>query len=225
MISKQITLADCVARAKMQLGLASTTDNDIWFEVLADEAAKHLNCLSIYVKKQCNIEIENGKAKLPCGFGRLVGMRFCDTDSGNFLEGIYADMKFLTLDCSCTGEELNGYLPYNSLFEIIDDYIHFHTEPASDNATLAYIGLNVDDNGMLIIYEKYERAIWNYICSMYADQNPEKVPSRTAMKYHEVWKSQKAWLKGEDVKDNYIDTKRQVREWSKALVADKNWTL
>jgi hypothetical protein len=112
MISKQITLGDCVSRAKMQLGLASTSDNDIWFETLADEAAKHLQCLSIYVKKQCNVEIENGKFKLPCGFGRFIGMRFCDSDNGAFLEGIYADLKFLTLDCGCSGEEVRYGIIY-----------------------------------------------------------------------------------------------------------------
>jgi hypothetical protein len=225
MISKQITLGDCVSRAKMQLGLASTSDNDIWFETLADEAAKHLQCLSIYVKKQCNVEIENGKFKLPCGFGRFIGMRFCDSDNGAFLEGIYADLKFLTLDCGCSGEEVSNFSNYNTLFEIIDDYAHFHTSPPSDNATISYIGLNVNDDGMLIVYEKYERAIWNYICTNYADQNPEKIPGRTAAKYHETWKSQKAWLKGEDTKDNFEQTKKQIREWVKGLVVDKNWTL
>lgn len=245
---EQIPISNAVSRAKMQLGLGGTTDNDIWFETLADEAARHLGCLSLLVKKNCKIDIINGKAKLPCGFYKLLGLKFdiAFTDfipdpnnpppaganpnqGGNqypynpyYFDAVYADLKFLN-DWGVDGQ--TNFQPYQSVFEIIGNYIHFHSPPATGIATLSYMGWNKDEDGMIIIYENYERAIWNYICYMFTLQNSDRYPVSTRMDYRETWKSQKAWLKGEEVLEHFRNTKQQVQEWMKSPVVDKNWTL
>lgn len=246
----QISVSDVIARAKMQLGLSGTTDNDIWFETLANEAARHLDCLSVTVKRTCKIDIDGSTVCLPKGFKQFVAFRFLDnTDvdngtttltslttttqlTGNIVIGstngialannsVYADLKFLG---SC-GASSNGWYDYYNLFEIQNGMMYFHGTPVYTQGLLSFMGFNVDSNGMMLIYEDYERAMWNYICWMFCLQNFDRYPANLREEYRMTWTSQKAWLKSEEVVQHFKDTKRQVSEWANTLVSDKNWTI
>lgn len=243
----QISTSDIIARAKMQLGISNTTDNDIWFETLANEAARHLDCLSVTVKRTCKLDIDGTSVCLPKGFKKFVALRFVDEsltpnnasiqsitqNTSNIIitpampygfmdNAIYADLKFLT-DCGTNNDGL--WTDFPELFQIQNGSIFFHGKPMSTTALISFMGLNVDENGMMLVFEDYERAIWNYICWMFCLQNFERYPANLREEYRMTWTAQKAWIKSEEVVQHFKDTKRQVSEWANALVSDKNWSI
>ena len=245
----QISVSDVIARAKMQLGISSTTEHDIWFETLANEAARHLDCLSVTIKRTCKLDIDGTTACLPKGLKQFIALRFVDDCSGTSStediqtvsqntgnlnittfsslysftnNAVYADLKFLKT-CGCDDDL--GFYDHPNLFEIQGNTIFFHGTPPSTTALISFLGLNVDDNGMMLVYEDYERAMWNYICWCFCLQNFDRYPANLRSEYYSTWASQKAWIKSKEVAAHFKNTKRQVSEWANALVSDKNWTL
>jgi hypothetical protein len=72
---EEILIDEVIARAKMQLRIATTTEHDDTLEVFISEALDHLDCASQLVKKQCCIDVCDHVSELPKGFVRILGLR------------------------------------------------------------------------------------------------------------------------------------------------------
>lgn len=231
-----IPLTQCIASAKMQLA-CEQSDNDIWFEKLANEAARHMDNLGIFIKRQCILTVVDGKAKLPNGFYRLLGLRLNGTNgcAGSF---IYVDQPFLN-NCGCSGisnqvglgfsvqngasayQIQNGFILFNSGICVIDpttnDPVPIHS------VNLAFIGLNVDEDGLMIVRPDMERGITAYLCYMYMKQNADKYPQWAMQEEKATWMAQKEWVKSNDIQNQFRNTRRQIAAISNAWITDKNW--
>ncbi len=225
-----IPLTACVASAKMQLRVEDSSD-DLWMEKLANEAARHYDSLSIFIKRQCTLDITNGKAKLPNGFYRMLGLRL--NGSFNCATLFYVDMPFLnSCDCSLATSARN----LSGSFQIQNGYIVFGTNMSftdpitgdvitATSVDCAFIGLNVDSDGMMIVREDMERGISAYICWMYGLQNPDKFNTYQIEKYEQIWKAQKTWIQSIDIQNQFMNTRRQIAQIANAWVVDKTWWI
>lgn len=234
-----ITLLSCVSSCKIALKI-ETSDADIWLEKLANEAIRHLDALSINTKQICKVDIVDGRSELPCGFGKLIGLRVSSpTLNGETCQSlVYANLPFLT-ECGCdTNSQQGWFMPAFGAFEIADGHIWYHAIASSyqyvdangitqtvnttpTEATIAFTGLNVNAEGEMICYARYERAITAYLCYRYAQQNFNEYPAAIREGFHEEWKAQKKWIKSTDFQDNFRNEKPQIVATVACLISDQ----
>lgn len=200
-----ICINEIIASAKVQLGLEATDEWDNFFQLFGREAIRNLRCLSIYTKHQCVLDIVDNKSQLPCNFYRLLALRFPNNSNltGTNISGvfsfIYVDKPFLR-DLGVNSNP-DFICNYSQSFQINGEYIYYNTNISkfTTQSEIAYIGLNTDKDGNIIIYEDYERAIRGYMCYHFALRFKDKFSTFQVMEFKKEWIYQKAELKGEDV--------------------------
>jgi hypothetical protein len=224
-----ISIDQVISRAKMQLKLNDGSEED-FLEVLGNEALNNLDCLSLMKKQQKTLCISDCKAKLPCGYYKMLGLRFICSDivdpenntiRNNWNNFLYIDKNFLR-DCGCEVNE-NSTLPYRDYqqtFQIVDGWIYFNSYIDAEEVEIAYMGMNVDETGRLLIYEDYERAIVNYICWQFALTNIQLFNQYQIEKYERTWKAQKAKVKADDSRNDFQNTKYQIRKIFNAVLVN-----
>lgn len=228
-----VTNDQIVSSAKMQLKI-EVSDDDIWFEKLVNEGVRHLDCLSLFVKKIAQLDVQDNIAKLPPGFFRLIGLR--TGTPGNCGLATYVELDFI-VQCGCSPQ--TWVQPAVNLFEIQNGYIYFHPNPTTvdpvtneivppvpiESAVIAYFGMNVDDTGLYQVYDHYERALTAYVCWRYCQQNFEKYPAAIRAEYNAEWITQKKWIKSIEQQNNFRYTRKQIAEWVNAIIVDKVWSV
>jgi hypothetical protein len=226
-----ISLAQVVASAKMQLRL-ETSDEDIWLEKLANEGCRHLDSLSIFIKRQCTLDIHDLKAKLPNGFYRILGLKL--NGNNNCAGLIYVDQPFLSV-CGCPNSTFADTVVGSGVFQIQNGYIVFSTAintldcegqiiPAT-SCEIAFIGLHVDENGLMCVQSDMERGLVAYVCYMYMLQNSDKYSQWQMSEHKTTWIAQKSWIQGIAMQNKFYDTKRQIASIANAWIVDKNWSI
>lgn len=203
---------EVIARIKVQLRLTHTTEYDDYFSMMVNEGVNNLDTLSTLTKKICRINVSDLKAKLPCGFVQLLGLRYTSEDV-NCISLLYVDTKFLT-QCGCDTTDTS---PYGQSFQINGGYMHFSSSFAGTQVTLAYLGANVDDDGRLIIYENYERALSSYACYMFCLAHSEMYRADVIDRYYRTWMAQKSWIKATDNQENFNNNKAEISHTINAM--------
>lgn len=203
MTQNTIGIEEVIAHIKLQLNVTHTTEYDDYFTIQINEGLRHLDCLSLLVKKTCQVEICDNKAELPCGFVRLLAAR---TNGDNWGQMIYSDLKFLAR----SGCDTQNVCAYTDTFQINNGYIIFNNITEAESILVAYLGYNTDDNGRLLIYEDYERALVAYSCYKFGLSFFESVPSEVRRDYKSEWINQKAWIKGMDARASFQLTKLEI---------------
>lgn len=220
-----------VSSVKMTLNI-ETTDSDNYFDKLINEAVRHLDCLSIFKKCVQILSVTNNMAALPQGFFRMIALRI-GTDA-NCSDAIYVDVDFINT-CGCS----TGVINVNSnqgVYEIQGGYIIFHPNPVTvlpdgetipseviTSCTIAYFGMNMDEDCMMKVYEYYERALTAYVCWKYTQSNFSEYPQYVQAMYMQEWIAQKKWVKSIDFQNNFRNTRLQVQEIVNAVLVNKNW--
>lgn len=219
-----ITLQQCVTSAKMLLGIENS-DNDIWFGKLGNDAIRRLNTLSIFIKKQCQLTINNGRAVIPKEYQDFLAMRLNSTPDS---EGCVLRYGFVYVD--------NDYLSYNKnnntpnaavsnmkgVFQINGGHIIFYGGiPDGTVVDFAYKAKNVDENGLQIVYSRYEDALTYFICYNFALSNFALFNQYIIAEYKMNWQAQKRMLKSYDARQSFNNDKAQIREITNALIVDK----
>jgi hypothetical protein len=223
-----VTNDQIVSSAKLQLKI-ETSDQDIWFMKLANDAVRRLRTTSTIIKRECSLIINNGKAKLPHDYQQLIAIRYNnqaggqDGSTANCAQMVYVDMPFLT-NCGCN-TNIPGIQNMRGAFQINGNHILFYgSMPDGTEAQIAYFATNVDEHGLRTIYERYEDAVVAYICWMWTIQNANEYNQYLIEKWEDIWTAQKRMLRSIDAKDNFNNTKVQMREVANALIHDMNWT-
>lgn len=218
---ENISIEEVIARTKVQLNLTHGSDYDDALSIFIYEGLSSLGVLSQLSKKQCSLSITNGMAQLPHGFVKLIAVRadiINDTNdpTANNTQCqyiLYADQMFLN-NCGCNETAQS--------FQINNGFIHFNSSAQFANAQIAYFGLNVDEDGRHLIYSKYERALMNYACWMFALNHFDKYHQYIISTYESIWVAQKAKIKADDVRDNFELNKRDIQTILSALVTSRS---
>jgi len=238
-----ITSDQVISSAKMQLGI-EVSDSDLFFDRLVNEGVRHLDSLSIFVHKECQLKVTDYKAKLPNGFHNLIALRVSVNNS--YTNITYVDMPFMQMyGCGVNGPQI---YPYVNTCQIQNGYIVFHggviapsgyltsdgkqiADPGMkvlqpiDYVHIAYWGLNIDKYGYLIIRDDYERALVAYCCWKYCQQNFEKYPNNLCNDYKMEWMAQKKWIKSNDVSEDFRLRKREMASVMNAIIKAKTWNI
>lgn len=213
---QKIALQSIVAAAKSQLNIEHDTAHDIFLFQKANEAIRHLDCLYLFKKKECKLELCEDRAKLPDGFVRLLALRF---DCNDRL--LYADLDFFRA-CGCTNiSHPNRFNGFRS-FEIIGNTIFFHQKPdEAKEIFIAYQGLDVDSKGLMNVYAEYERGAVAYVCWKYVLRYFKDFNQYILEEYKREWQAQKSWVNGAQVQKEFQHNRQEILEWANALISDK----
>lgn len=224
-----ISVDEIISAAKMPLRLQNTTEYDDWFELLVYEAIRSIDSLACFTKRQCDIDIVDYKGVLPKGFQRLLGLRFlCDDITNNQNNGttgsfadsfIYVDSKFL-MDCGC---DLNNTTlrHYGSFVQIQQGYLYVNTNLQITGVRMAFLGLNVDDNGLPLIYDYYQRCLTAYICWKYTRSFSDMYKEADIRSYEAEYYAQRGWIRATEVKEDFIKSKRKIGELANAILVSR----
>lgn len=212
-----ITVDEIIASCKMQLRITDTTEHDDYLQIIINEGLRELNCLSLFKKFQCTLEIIDSKSKLPNGFQNLLGLRFSgSTSSDAYFNLIYIDKKFL--DDAGVNTSFSRLANYIDTFQILHGYIHYNSDINATEVSIAWMGLNLDEYGRLIVYEDYERALRAYACWNFTQAYSKDFKEATTERYGRVWKAQKAFVKGQDVQNDFRQNKYEINKLFTALL-------
>ena len=219
-----------ISSAKAELKIGDGSEQDIWFGKLLNEGIRHLDSLDIFKKCVTRLDVSNNVAILPCGFFRLLALTIGDCACYN--NAIYVSLPFIqSMGCNAASE--NGITSMLGAFEIQDDKIVFHNdlfflgcnnemepEPIT-SCRIGYLGFNVDENGLLKVYQHMERALTAYICYKYARQNFREYPRDIREDFKQEWIAQKKWVKSISFQNDFRENRRQIAEFTNCLIADK----
>ena len=216
---EEILIDEVIARTKMQLRIATTTEHDDTLEVFISEALDHLDCASQLVKKQCCIDVCDHVSELPKGFVRILGLRpVCADTTTNVYDMVYADVKYLHKNnCGTT-----GCVDYREGFQINKGFIHFNSDVTFTKADLAYIGLNVDEFGRTLIYKRYERALMNYACYQFSMMFKEEYTNFQTEMWNRTWVEQRSKIIGEDVLNDFMQNRHEIATLMNGLIVSRN---
>ncbi len=212
------------------------SDSDIWLFKMINESVRHVDLLTLFQKKTAILDVKNNIACLPCGFYRMIALRFgqppfCGT-------AIYVDIPFANSIGCCGGNVANGtsgIFAFSNSFQIQGSNIVFNQAVNFDingnfmpdpitKCYIAYYGFDVDEDGLFNLYADMERAIVAYVCWKYARQNFKEYPTAVRNEYRQEWIAQKKWLKSNAYYNNFMDTRWQIAEQSNAILVDKFFT-
>ncbi|KKL64723.1 hypothetical protein LCGC14_2162140 [marine sediment metagenome] len=207
-----ITVNEVIAGCKMQLRITDSSFDD-FLALYVNEGIRNLNCLSLFVKMQCTLDIIDLKSLLPNGFQRLLGLRYSKTVTGEtvYQNMLYIDKRYISTPSATVSN-------YEDTFQISKGYIHYNNDVNATEATLAYLGLNIDEFGNLVVYSDYERALRAYVCYNYALAFHEDFKESTTQRYENTWKAQKSYIKGEDVANDFKNRKYEMSKIFKAFL-------
>lgn len=225
---EQIPVKEIISHVKTKLRLQDTTEHDDEFELLAYRCIRLIDSLSIFAKHNCEIDVCDSKAVLPKGFQRLLGLRLlCDeataldtTGTTLFYDNfIYVDSKFL-MDCSCDLDD-PLYRNSSSFFSMNNGYLYFNSNLDITGVRVAYMGLNLNDEGLPMIYDYYEECIECFICWNFTLSFSELYKDSVIRSYETRYYSQRAWVRATDQKNNFTMNKRKIGELATALLVSR----
>ena len=219
-----VSLEEAVSSAKQQLRIEDTSEHDVYMIRLANEAIVSMIDNTTYIKGMCNLDIIDGRAKLPCGFIRLLATRFV-TNNGNYYGNTYVDASYLQENL--TGFASIGYQHYSGQFQIQNGYIVFNDPQLNDIAmSVAYMGRNIDSNGLMQMSERQERAVNAYICWKFTLSYFERFPADIRNTYEREWVKQKGFLAGLSANERFNENKAEIASIMNAWITnDKNALL
>jgi len=215
-----ITIDQVLTRTKAQLRIFDGAQDD-YLQILIYEALRHVDAQPMLIKKCVKLCVVDGKATLPCDFYKLLAIKGVMTGVvGNqelYTTRVYVDTNFVRE----SGYGDSEFQDYSAAFQLNGGYIFLGgggTEP--DEIHLAYLGLNQDNDGNLLIYEDYERALMNYACYQFCMAFNENYNQYLIDRYNRAWAAQKNWLRGEAARIDFENTKFQIRLTFNAIAID-----
>lgn len=204
-----VSTEQVITRTKRRLRL-NNTENDAYLEKLIDEGARSLKSEDSYTVKCEEIDIDDcHRAKVPSFFEEFLGGRFndsgcsgcCSTYGTTITEPGSIDTVYRP-PCGCpvwfvaswlvngwNGTGTCGY--YGNFFNIEGGYIIFPSSITATSIKLTYKTKNVDESGIMIINEDWERGISAYAASQFAVDYIESYTPEQRRIWSDEWKAQK----------------------------------
>jgi hypothetical protein len=185
----KIDIEQVITRTKFRLGLQDTTSNDGYLQMLIEEAARHLDTVDSYVVTCEDIDVDCSKAKLPDNLSILLCMKLLDpinvdcvqqpydpetdTASSNNIYNCCTSGTFwipsrdVLTDFCGLGSGFAGQ-PFGNVFDTQNGYILFPSWLTVNKIRIWYKGLNVDENGLMILDDFEERGLSAYAAYQFA---------------------------------------------------------
>lgn len=224
----EATYDQAIAEAKMALNLENTTDYDGFLLLKMDECMRSFKDLATQELKTTVIPIDGGTGPLPCGFLRAMALWFSNED-GNCSLAPYVDRNIVHY-CDCGPDANIGNLARS--YQITGNHIQFHNPTAVDatEASLAYLGMRLDENNQPIILESHLRAGIAYLKWRFkekmgpAEKNLglRQVMRTEAMDSKREYMAQRRYVEGESRQRQWDEDKKSIARTFNAWVRRDN---
>jgi hypothetical protein len=203
---RAVPLSEAIISAKEELRLGDTTMHDKFLMRLANQAMVSMTDNATYVVRSCDVEVtDGGRAELPCGFVRLIAARW-NNGTTNQAGPVYGESAFIQ-----DGTIPAGFTPWTNDFRIIEDRIVFLNPLTPDGyLTVVFSGRNIDEDGLMVMSDRQERAITAYLCYKFAKSYPERYLMGFWQDSQMEWKAQKAHLTGMSAMERFHENKQQI---------------
>ena len=202
---RAVSLSEAIISAKEELRLGDTTMHDKFLMRLANQAMVSMTDNATYVTRSCDVNVVDSRADLPCGFIRLIAARWNNSTS-NQTSPVYAEAAFIQ-----DGLIPSGFTPWVNDFRIIEDRIVFLNPLTQDGVlTVVFSGRNVDEDGLMVMSDRQERAVTAYLCYKFAKSYPERYLMGFWQESQTEWKAQKTYLTGMSAMERFHENKQQI---------------
>lgn len=235
-----IPISQIVARTKVRLQLKSITDYDDEIEMFINEAAAGLGTKPTFVKKNVQLKITDGRAKLPNGFKKLLGVRMVQpplqvplqNNIWNTQNPVFGDLVYMerTWINSCVAENIGSVGFLDSVVEISGGYLIFTIPCPFEFCFLAYEGYatNDCDGGILELAASYERCLSEYSYTMMLQTYPQlwnqewgNRESAVGRSYN-IYAEQRSKIIGDAFATDYENNKYMFKRILHALLQNQN---
>jgi hypothetical protein len=201
--------------AKAILGLRETNEHDELIDYHIVQGIKRMKCPSVLLKFNTVIDVCDQRATLPCNFYKMIAMRVlrCDNQDVNQYQWDYGQLFFYNDKPFFEGfgvENPKG-LPFSNSIQIQNNEIIFNLKQDITQVEISYIGINTDEDGNRVIYEKYQVAIERYAASQMALSNPQKWTTLQYSQWHGDYLAEKNFNLAEERKLEFDLEKYQIR--------------
>jgi hypothetical protein len=232
-----ISIDEVIASAKADLAIMDTNIYDVVLEKWINDGIRQIGSNDLFVKRPAILTLQDGRACLPIGFRRLLGIRAkapytITTPGGDDVSGVrYVPMLYLDLpfvnECGINVNDTDtstphglGYRNYLSSFQIVgNDIVSNGNIPDGTEIQISYLGFAIDDDCMLIIRSDFARALSAYARYRYWSAFPETKPQFAAMLLQDSkkeWQNQKSFLKSLATSNEFQNNKYMIRQLAKA---------
>jgi hypothetical protein len=223
---EKIPYSQVIASAKMFLNLENSTDHDAFLLLMADEAMRQINDLSMFELRTSNIPLDSGTAPLPCGFMQVMAVWYSGVNGACTLAPYVA--RNIVSYCDC---DISHCPSLGTSYQINGNHIVFHHPEAitATEVSIAFLGMIVDDNNQPQMYERHERAVRAYLTWRYNNKlaSAQDKPSiRQAMKSEaemarREFVIQKKYLQGKAVVEGWKEDKKSISTTFNAWIGEE----
>lgn len=144
----QVSVRRIVGNVARNLGLSNPSEHLEAFIEWAFEAEQKIGSFTTFTEKESTLTVSGSKALLPTDLIKLIDVK---GSNGNFLQPTQKTFK-----ADASGDK----------YWTVGDYIHF-ASISSGSASIAYKGLNTDEEGFPTIKQGHEDAVAQYIMWRY----------------------------------------------------------
>lgn len=203
-----INISQIVARVKVRLQLKDINDYNNEIEMFINEAGASLGSKSIFIKKNCRIEISCGRAQLPRGLKKLYGVRPIIDDcqitlpvnSIWFGQAFNNDLLYLdqTFFDTCQNEDLGGCstMRLQGIYQQQGSQLVFPIPSYFTHAIISYAGYLTDCEGLLEMKAKYERPFGEYAYAMMLRTYPQLWNNEWGNRENAIDRANQDWVAG-----------------------------
>lgn len=231
-----ISTEEVLTAAKSRLRLMETTIADAYLESLIDEGAIHLGALRTYSVKCKELTIDCYKAQLPDYFEKFLAGQFptgsctCGCGCGTSEE----ELTSLSQSGGCPVWYVNkdvltnfngtGCSYYGNFFDIDAGYIVFPTSTTATTVKIWYQGLNVDEDGLMVIDSQWKRGLSAYAAFQYAVVYQENYTPEQRERWGSEWKAQKGYNIGRDNIKRFELDKHAISQLMNSILSNTSVT-
>ena len=156
-----IPYSQVIAQVKMDLSIENTTDHDPYLLLMADEAMRNIDDLSMYELRTETVPLDSGTSPIPCGLMRVMAVWYTNEDGTRCTPSPYVHRDIVNY-CEC---DVSSCGSLGTGFQINGSNIVFHNPEAmsADSVSVAFIGTRLDENNQPLIAQDHDRAVRAYL--------------------------------------------------------------
>lgn len=219
-----VSIEQVINRTKNRLRLRNT-ENDPYLEKLINEGCGHLGAWRTQDVSCETLKIDCFKAKLPDFYKEFLAAQFpigtcsCGCNSCEGLTGDALAEAVLSTGCGCNNGCPVWYVHsgvltnfagrgapcgiYTNFFNIDGGYVVLPSTTTATEVKIWFRGMNVDSQGIMVIYEEWERGLSAYAASQFAVDYQELYTPEQRRAWSNEWNAQKAKQVGSDHIDRF----------------------
>lgn len=167
-----IPLTNAITEAKRYLKIQDTTDEDT-LEILAWNAVRWIAPLSSFGLQMKEVEICNGKAELPHNCIRFLWYTRVYPNQPDD-PCCFADTNTLLTAFNLAVPSASPIFQAFDLVQVVNNSLDFGCHVDFDKVRIAFMGYEVDDQGVFLITDLTKQAIVFKICAEYSLMEYEK---------------------------------------------------